>query len=382
MKKRTGIFVIYNRNGEIEGYVSYLLQSLKLVLSRLVVVVNGDLKDEESDKLQILADEIMVRENVGYDGGAYKEALLKLFSSGGLLNFDELVLCNDSFYGPLIPWKHVFETMGNENADFWGLTKWLEGPSSMPGHPSLPEHVQAYFLVISRRMFMSECFIKFWEKMKIPSSYDDAIWNFEVAFTTYFCQCGFQYKTWLDVSGGNQYLKKGTVVYCSHMADLAENCKFPVIKRKAISLLEFEQYLRVLQYVKTQGGYKSVFLEEGWRQYEETQFPYENLDEFYSRHEKVYVFGYGKWGKALEKYFRYKGWKIDGFIVSPDNKADNSLLCMDDLYLNDSMGIIVALGEKNGKEVVPVLSETVPGEHLLIPADYRQTGDDQWEHTV
>ncbi|MCM1216987.1 MAG: rhamnan synthesis F family protein [Lachnospiraceae bacterium] len=359
--------MIYNKDGKIEEYVEYLLKSLKDFLSYLIVVVNGYLRDEELGKLQLSSDEIYIRENVGYDGGAYKEVLLKLFSTGGLTGFDELVLCNDSFYGPVVPWEFIFDKMEQERVSFWGLSKWLEGASCMPGYPYLPEHVQAYFLVIKSHMFQSQYFIQFWMEMEMPCSYDEAIRNFEIAFTTYFRSCGFQYKTWLDISEGNHYLERGQVVYCSHMADLIENCHFPVIKKKAITFLAFEQYFRVLQYIRAQGIYKSEFLEKGWKQYEKNGFPYDNIEEFYNQHERIYVFGYGNWGKVLECYFRYKGWKAEGFVVSEKNKADGSLLCLRDLDLDDKTGVIVALGEQNGKEVLPTLSEKVKKRHLLIP---------------
>ena len=46
------------------------------------------------------------------------------------------------------------------------------------------------------------------------------------------------------------------------------------------------------------------------------------LEEFYTEHDKIYIYGHGTIGKRLGAYFQYKGWKTAGFIVSEDTDED------------------------------------------------------------
>ena len=44
---------------------------------------------------------VFCRENIGYDAGAFKDALCTLIGWDTVYDYDELVLVNDSFLGPL-----------------------------------------------------------------------------------------------------------------------------------------------------------------------------------------------------------------------------------------------------------------------------------------
>lgn len=49
--KRLGIFVCYDKEGIVDGYVTYLLSQMKAVLDRLVIVSNVHLEEKEQKKL-------------------------------------------------------------------------------------------------------------------------------------------------------------------------------------------------------------------------------------------------------------------------------------------------------------------------------------------
>ncbi|GHU78225.1 hypothetical protein FACS1894188_13260 [Clostridia bacterium] len=95
-KKRAAIYVIYDKDGVLSEYREYFLKELKKVTNRIVVVANGILNPESRDKLYEITDDFFVRENSGYDSGAFR-AGMNYISWDTLQNeYDELILCNDS----------------------------------------------------------------------------------------------------------------------------------------------------------------------------------------------------------------------------------------------------------------------------------------------
>lgn len=62
-----------------------------------------------SGKFHDYSDHIVIRENIDYDAGAYKEIISGLAQNDELKNWDEIVLFNDTFYGPFFDWQIIFE---------------------------------------------------------------------------------------------------------------------------------------------------------------------------------------------------------------------------------------------------------------------------------
>ena len=69
--RRLLIYVVYDRRGDVEGYIPYALEHLREHCDRIIVVVNGALTDGGRDALAPVSDEIIVRENLGFDIWGY-----------------------------------------------------------------------------------------------------------------------------------------------------------------------------------------------------------------------------------------------------------------------------------------------------------------------
>jgi len=228
-KNRVAFFVFYEKNGNVADWVVYYLNALKEVAGTLCVIVNGKLSDSGREILlttgaEILLTtgaEILLRENLGFDFSAWKAGLEK-FGKNRLVEFDEIILCNNSCYGPVASFAPVFEKMDEEEADFWGLLFHTE--------PSFPEHLQSYFLVLRKKLVQSDAFSKYWKNLRQPKTYDKAREN-EVGFTRYFIDAGFK---------ANAFVPRGK--YSSLNPTIYEPCRllaedaFPLVKRKVFSL--------------------------------------------------------------------------------------------------------------------------------------------------
>lgn len=368
--KRLAIFVFYDENGIVNEYVEFLLNSIVEVCEKLVIVINDKIQQEYLDKLYQLTNNIYIRQNVGFDGGAYKDVFLNFLDDEMWEYWDEIILFNDTFYGPFIPWKYIFQEFEQENIDFWGLSRWIGG--TVKGWDcEVVEHVQAYFIVIRKRIVLDLCFWEFWKNLPYPLTYADAIKNFEVNFSSFFSQKGFKYKTWIDLKHGTHYLKKSEVVYLCHADKLVCELDFPVVKKRLFSFDNYIQVKNIMKYLENNEYFNSDII---WKhQYyldnygRIKPFSFKRIDEFYSKHRKVYVYGYGIWGHKIEQYFFIKDWKIAGFVVSEKTESQENIICYFDLHLDEQDGIILALGKKAFDEVYPIVSERYNKEQLLLP---------------
>ena len=117
--KRAGIYFFYDKDGIVDSYVPYFINGLHEVVDYIVVVVNGKLNAEGRKVLSECADDLFVRENVGFDAWAYKDAI-EYIGWDQLLAFDELVLANFTIFGPVFPFGEVFDRMDKIECDFGG----------------------------------------------------------------------------------------------------------------------------------------------------------------------------------------------------------------------------------------------------------------------
>lgn len=113
--KRLGIFFFYEKNGDVDDFITYYLADLNKNLTELVVVCNGKLSEQGRAAFSQFTDNIIVRENKGLDVWAYKTAL-DSYGWAKLSEFDEIVMTNSTLMGPVRPLKEMFDAMW-ENQD-------------------------------------------------------------------------------------------------------------------------------------------------------------------------------------------------------------------------------------------------------------------------
>jgi rhamnosyltransferase len=190
--RRLIIYVVWDRRGDIEGYVAHALGGLREHAAHILVVVNGALTDAGRTTLEPLADEILVRENRGFDIWGHKHALDHLGSR--IDEFDELILTNDTWFGPIRPYGPVFARMDARPADFWGMTDHArEEPNPFTGEGVLFYHLQSFWIAVRRRMFLSAQWRAYWQLLPEMPGYFDAVLQHEAVFTEHFADAGFRH---------------------------------------------------------------------------------------------------------------------------------------------------------------------------------------------
>ena len=124
--KRLCNYLTYDKQKIIDKYIGHILKELKTCTDYLAVICNTPTIAEGKEILETYADTVFYRENIGFDAGGYKDALCHRIGWDKVLAFDELVLVNDSMFGPFRPMKSIFEEMDKKPVDFWGLAKHAE----------------------------------------------------------------------------------------------------------------------------------------------------------------------------------------------------------------------------------------------------------------
>jgi len=366
--KRLGIFVFYDDAGVVDRYVERLLEGILLELEKLVIIVNGNITQESKIKLEKYSNIIFQRENVGYDGGAYREFFLKYLMNEDWNTWDEIVMFNDTFFGPVVPFSKIFENMQKYKIDFWGLSKFNGG--RLQGN-EIPVHIQGYFLVCKKRLIKSEAFLRFWKTMDIPKSYYEAIWNFEIRFSVYFEQEGFLGKAYTEILGQKINAVYGQNTYIVKAYHLLKDLKFPIVKKKALTITNFEEAKKVLNYLRRETDYDIELIYEHLRRLavEGKMKPFNPLqiEEFCNTHEGVYIYGYGQFGRNMVNYFEYKGWKYKGILVTKKDYVSNKVIAYKDTKIQEDEGNILALGKTALEEVYSVLKKELKETQIVLP---------------
>ena len=160
MKNTVALYTFYEKNGIVRDFVLYYLEELKKEISDIIVIVNGKLSPEGRLKLEKIGVDILVRENKGLDFGAWK-AGIEYVGWEKIRKLDGLLLCNCTCYGPVYPFKEIFDAMAKKDCDFWGINRHPEMDVYLiPNDPcsKVKEHIQSYFLFFKPHLLKSNHF--------------------------------------------------------------------------------------------------------------------------------------------------------------------------------------------------------------------------------
>ncbi|NLB65390.1 MAG: hypothetical protein GX803_02850 [Lentisphaerae bacterium] len=242
--RRLGVFLFYDPDGIVDDYIPHLLRDMRANLTDLVIMANGKLSDPGRRKLEEFSREIHVRPNQGFDVGAWREALVQHVGRERLKEYDELVLFNDSFFGPLYPFADIFNEMAGRGRDFWGLTVHGEtrGTGLSPyGHR--PRYLQTYFLVFGSRLLADPRFFEFWENQPVYQHFGELADRFAGVLTRHFADLGYTWGAFADTTDLESDPQRNFDHHTFNIYELIAHRRYPVIKRRSFQVSK-ETYLR------------------------------------------------------------------------------------------------------------------------------------------
>jgi lipopolysaccharide biosynthesis protein len=169
--RRIAVFVHYDKRGDVAEYVLHHLAALRGAGFEIVFTTNSPrLLDGARQSIEPLCARILRRRNVGYDFGAYKDALATL---GDPPVCDEILLVNDSVYGPMQDLTAVLARCNDKVAAVWSITDNWERHY----------HLQSYFLLFKKQAIASEAFRRFWRDLRYVQSRLWVISKYEIGLT-------------------------------------------------------------------------------------------------------------------------------------------------------------------------------------------------------
>ena len=104
--RRCAVYLFYDRDGIVDEYNIFLLKEIKKHVENILVVCNGFLNECGKKKFETVANEVLIRDNIGMDVGGYKEGIAYI-GYEELSKYDEIILMNYTFFGPLYPFSEM-----------------------------------------------------------------------------------------------------------------------------------------------------------------------------------------------------------------------------------------------------------------------------------
>lgn len=229
--KRLIIYFLYDRQGIADDYVLYMLRALKENCTDLMVVCNGILTEKSKHDIEKITDNIIIRENKGFDVWAYKTGI-DSYGWEKISGYDEMIMMNFTIMGPIYPLNEMFEKMDQRDIDFWGITKFHKYEEGDPfgtievGY--IPDHIQSHFIAVRKKMLMSTDFQRYWDNMGAINDYRDAVGKHEAMFTLRFSDRGFKWDVYADVEDGYN----NHPILCA-TKEMLEQKRCPIFKRRS-----------------------------------------------------------------------------------------------------------------------------------------------------
>lgn len=366
---RTALYVVYEKSERLPRDVEYMIGELKMAVDHLIIIVNGSLKQEE--RLRQTADYLLLRDNRGFDAGAYKEAFFKTEVKRLIDRSDELIFCNGTFYGPFLPFEEIFDKMAYSESDFWGLNYWDNG--------LLNFFLQSYFLVFRKRILSEKALDVFFKEYIDENTIkmEDVLMNFERGLFRYLVRKGYQFDALCRQTYHILTDSDGSVCWDG----------LPLLKKKAASKKYFDKnvLLNCLKYIDSHYDYDVTMILEDLRErycigidYDEIRqhtlniqakkmkrekISREEIFQFCSKFNKIYLFGTGRYSLSVIEILKYTGRDmIEGFLVSDGERVKpyfegKPVYELSELKEKTDIPIIVALGSVNTQAVKPNLKE-------------------------
>ena len=243
--KRIAIFMFWDDRGIVYDYVTYLLKDLLKNVDELHIVANGYLREESRDLFLSLTPHLLERPNEGYDAAAWRACMVEECGFARLRQFDELILLNDSFFGPFRPFGEIFAEMESRGADFWGMS--VHGAA--PGNPRFceggvrPRYLQTYFLVFGKKMLEDPRFEAYWTDLPEFKSFTELVERHGCRMTEIFSNMGYSYGVYSDTADlESDDIRKNMSHHMFNTYEMVAHRRLPLIKRKTFTISKDMQF--------------------------------------------------------------------------------------------------------------------------------------------
>ncbi len=209
------LFAHFDAQSEVKENVLYYLKSLAKFTDIIIISTSKNLSDEVLEKVKPYCQGIIVKNNYAYDFGAWKTGLDYLGST--LQNYEQLMLVNDSVYGPFFGLESICTKM--KNYDVWTMTD----------NHEIEYHLQSYFMVYNKKAFNHKVFIDFWKHFKVYLNKQALIEHNEIGFSQALLHSSLHCAAYYSTKE-----KHYTNALQYHWDTLIKEHQFPFIKKEVL----------------------------------------------------------------------------------------------------------------------------------------------------
>lgn len=312
------------------------------------MIVNGKLNICGLEQAKEFCDRVIVRENTGYDAAAYKYVLCNCMEKSEVNSYDEIMVCNNSFYGPFKHLSEILYDMDSIECDFWGLNGYTN---------ILWNHIQSYFMVFRKGII--DCFVKY---LNDYVDYDlnnlaNVVAQFEIGLFDFLTKTyNYKYAIYAD---NHTY-----DVYTFPLGAIKES-NLQIIKRKSFyDRTTTESILiQTLDFVNKNYDYPVEIIKDEWNtidtevnKYINITIPsYEEVRDYVSQKE-FYIYGNGFAAMNIYWLFAKDNIFFRGFIVSDAFFVQNQFIFGERVYsaseIGDNISVIISLSKTHRIEVL------------------------------
>ena len=227
-RRRVAVFASYSGDGMLPPQVQPYLEGLRPFVDRIVVVCDNPIGPVRRAALAGLADHIIAERHGEYDFGSYKRGVAWARQAGWLDEADDLILCNDSCFGPVGSFASMFKRMDARHLDFWGAT------DSREFHP----HLQSFFVVLGWHVFHSTAFREFLDGVTKQPNVQQVIMKYEIGLTQTLDKAGFRWGAMVENRLEGVHASDPTYRNIAEHPIRAMEMGLPLVKAKALRQIQ------------------------------------------------------------------------------------------------------------------------------------------------
>ncbi|MCC0808928.1 hypothetical protein FPV16_22455 [Methylobacterium sp. W2] len=175
------LFAHFDQDDLVADYVIYYLEAIRAVGFEIVVISTSRLSMEDVFRLQSVAHDVLLRENKGHDFASWAlgiERYAELVSG-------QLMIANDSVYGPIGDLNRTLERLTSIPADFYGMIESAE----------IAPHLQSWLIVFEPAAHFSAAFRTLFRQDFYKMSKIEIIRNGEIGLSQSLLSHGFRMRS-------------------------------------------------------------------------------------------------------------------------------------------------------------------------------------------
>jgi len=186
--KRVCVFAHFDVMDRVDPHVFHHLRAFQsLGFDTIFVSTCRRMKEADRRQLLTICHKVILRKNNGYDFGSYRAGIREMLKSH---DYEQIVLTNDSVYGPLHDLKSIFDDLAQRPIDIWSITDSYEHEY----------HLQSYFLVFSRKAWNHPLIQRFWNGFWHVKNKGAAIHLYEIGLSRAAKKARLQLGAWCDTT--------------------------------------------------------------------------------------------------------------------------------------------------------------------------------------